>query len=80
MLRCSIVVFKIKLGCNVESRTSRAKGDTHETQPIYSKVLSKTAMESLESRTEPDQRGAVNGASYMELRPAQGGAYLVSIV
>ena len=42
---------------------------TYKKQPISNLVLSKPAMK---SRTEPDWRGVVNGASYMELWPVQG--------
>ena len=77
VLQCSMVVSKIKLGSvRWRARTSKANGNKKIIRncPIYSKVLSITAKE---SRTELDQRGAVNGVSHMGLRPAQGSVDLL---
>ena len=60
----------------MESKNVRANGNKKIIRncPIYSKVLSITAKE---SRTELDQQGAVNSASHMGLRPAQGSVDLL---
>jgi len=44
--------------------------------PKYSKVPSKTVMESRTELDSLDQCGAVNGTSHMGLQPAQGDAYM----
>jgi len=74
--RCSVVGSKVKLGeCRRRAKRPSRKEMRKRTKsdPKYSKVPPKTVME---SRTELDQRGAVNGVSPMGLLPAQGGAYL----
>ena len=62
VLQCLMVPSKVKLGrVKWRAKTSKAHGNKKNirNRPICSKVLSITAME---SRTELDQQGGVNGA------------------